>query len=913
MKRFSIYSLGSIMGPYTIDEMAEKEILSGETLVCPVEESGMSAWHWRPARHFPELEEAFVDAPVALVPDANSETVLPAPQQPSDNHGSSPTGEEDEREDERDSEPEDGERDDDESPETAKEADTSATDTEMQEQKDYLTTAELPSLGGGIDEENVEVATPTQWVLVSLSMLVSAIYLGWRWNYTINYSTTWSTAVSMLLFGAEFFGWFSAIFYFAQVFKVRYRGPASITSEEALPTVDIFVAIYDEPVDILYKTLVGCKAMEYPKEKLKVYVLDDGNRPEVEKAAKALDCLYLTRSSNEGAKAGNINAALPKTHGEVIVMLDCDHIPVESFLTETIGFFNDEKVAWVQLPHYFYNPDCYQKNLHLEGELEHEQDLFFRVLMPGRDAVNSAIFAGSSTLMRREAIEEIGGCRIECAIEDLHTGMELHSRGWKSVFYPKTLSAGLSPESFRGLLTQRARWTRGGVQLFFKENPLFKSGLDFAQRMHYFSSILYFLHAIPRMIFVLAPLSFLIFQMTPIMAPSWKILAYFAPHYILSYLAFSSMSRGYRNPFWSDAYEVATVFSLFSTTIQTMLRPDKLIFNVTPKGETTESRQERLDWSFVAPHIIMLGLLVVGVIIASLRFAYGDSAFDAYALSGFWATFNIVLLGAAIEVARERPQQRDSYRLRRPFKAVILSGGKEYEGKSTDLSESGMGLMLPMKAHLDIQVRVVLHGERERTELSATVMRKDWTQDGQTRVGLRFNELSIAQKRSLLRQIYTRPGGWHKEPPEIQPMVEAFTQIASSSVRPRVRRADTRPRRVWPRIHAELKCRIESGRIKIDAETVDISRTGAAVRVPAGTRVPAEANFVLHGADGRDYHFDSHVIRIPKMPKKRWQLWKNSDSSKPDDIYGIRLVKPDHMDLAKVAKPFLERASVASH
>ena len=892
MRRFWVYYYGSLKGPFSLGELPERAPLTAETLVCPEEHSGFSAWHWKPANAFPEL------IPL-LAPGTDGAAPAPAPdpaEAAAARSGLSATAP--------------GAA---EAPAAAAEAPAAdAPSGETTAIDSFLATDELPSLGGSIDEERIEVPSPQQWALVGLSLLVSTIYLTWRWKYTLNYTDTASTAISMGLWFAEAFGVFSAVLYFAQVFRCRYRGPASIPSTDALPTVDVYVAIYDEPVEILYKTLVGCKAIDYPSGKIKVYVLDDGRREEVERVAKSLDCLYLTRDTNEGAKAGNINAALPRTTGEVLLLLDCDHIPVESILTETVGFFVDSKVAWVQLPHHFYNPDCYQKNLHLEGEIEHEQDLFFRVLMPGRDSANAAIFAGSSTLMRREALEEIGGCRTECAIEDMHTGMELHSRGWKSVFYPKTLSAGLSPESFRGLLTQRARWTRGGVQLFFKENPLFKSGLSIAQRFHYFSSVLYFLNAVPRMIFVLAPLGFLIFGTSPILAETWKIAAYFLPHYVLSYLAFSVMSKGYRNPFWSDAYEVATVFSLFSTILQTMLRPDKLIFNVTPKGESTETRHERLDWSFVMPHIVMLGLLLIGVVIAVIRFAAGTNPFDACALSGFWAVINVLLLGAAIEVARERPQQRDSYRLRRPFKVEVHSRGKVYPGVSSDLSESGAGLVLDMKAHVDVNLTVVFLGDKERTELPAAVMRKEWTADGKTRLGIRFTEMGVAARRSLLRQLYTRPGGWDREPPEVQPMLEALAQIASSSVRPRVRRVHARPRRAWPRVHADLPCTIKAGGASVSAHTVDLSCTGAAIRVPHLTAVPEEGEFILVGADGREYHFDAKVIRIPVRSGAGLRFWQNAPQQE-NDIYGIRFIKPEFLDLAKAAKPFLDKSAVATH
>jgi cellulose synthase (UDP-forming) len=188
------------------------------------------------------------------------------------------------------------------------------------------------------------------------------------------------------------------------------------------PTVDVMVTVVHEPLDILKRTLVGCVNQEYPKGRFTVYVLDDGHRDEVRELATSLGCAYLRRPDRSlHAKAGNLNHALKRSSGELLALFDVDHVPVTSFLKETVGFFQDPTVAFVQTPHHFYNPDIFQRNLHLEQELKNEQALFFRMVQSGRNRHNRAFFAGSSGLFRRSPLEEIGGFQTQTISEDLYT------------------------------------------------------------------------------------------------------------------------------------------------------------------------------------------------------------------------------------------------------------------------------------------------------------------------------------------------------------------------------------------------------------------------------------------------------------------------------------------------------------
>ncbi|NNN04387.1 MAG: glycosyltransferase [Elusimicrobia bacterium] len=625
-----------------------------------------------------------------------------------------------------------------------------------------------------------------RWVLLALSAALSLRYLIWRATRTLNYDSDLSLFVSVLLLAAEGYGFVSVLLFFLQVADQSVPDAAPVEGE--LPTVDVLVPIYNEPIDILRRTLIACRALDYPRSKLTLYVLDDGGRPEVAELAALYEARYIVREKREHAKAGNQNNALRNSHGELLLLLDTDHIPVSSFLRETVGYFQrDPRLAFVQTPHHFYNPDCYQRNLILDNEVTHEQDLFFQLIQSGRNSANATVFAGSAAVFRRTALEDIGGFRVDCAIEDLHTGMELQARGWRSIYLRKTLSAGLSPEDFSGYLIQRMRWTRGGVQLFFLDNPLIKKGLNLRQRFAYLASLLYFFHAWARLVYLLAPLSFLLLNINPIVASPWVLLWYFLPHYAASHFIFNRISREYRSPFWSDVYETASVFALACASLAAMFRPETVVFNVTPKG-LKDGPRSNLPRVHVLPHIVLLALLVAGLVKATYHFAGRTMALDAYALSGIWTVFNFILVAAAVEAARQLPRRRTATRLERDLPVALYIGDEPVLGRTLDLSETGSLISLPGRHRLPARVVVKIGEGRAAAILAAEVRRSRWGKDGATAVGLKFGPASRFERELIVRLLFCRPDSWDLVRRPDTHSAAALGHIASSALRKRLRR-----------------------------------------------------------------------------------------------------------------------------
>ena len=166
----------------------------------------------------------------------------------------------------------------------------------------------------------------------------------------------------------------------------------------------------------------------------------------------------------------------------------------------------------LQTPHHFYSPDPFERNLGQFRVIPNEGELFYGIVQDGNDFWNAAFFCGSCAVLRREALDEIGGIAAETVTEDAHTSLRMQTRGWNTAYINIPQAAGLATERLSAHVKQRIRWARGMVQILRMDNPLFAPGLKLAQRLCYFNAMTHFLYALPRLIFLTAPLIYLMLR-----------------------------------------------------------------------------------------------------------------------------------------------------------------------------------------------------------------------------------------------------------------------------------------------------------------------------------------------------------------------------------------------------------------
>ena len=368
-------------------------------------------------------------------------------------------------------------------------------------------------------------------------------------------------------------------------------------------SIDVIIPTINENYEMIEITLRHCIDMYYSH---KTWLLDDGNRSEMKSLAEKLGVGYMTREENIGAKAGNLNHGMRNTYGELIAVFDADFRPEKDFLNRLVGYFYDKKVAIVQTPQFYYNTDSFQHRRLFSNQIYSEQDTFMHLVLPARNNWNSAYWIGTNALMRREAIESIGGFPIDCVTEDVLTSMYLHGKGWKTVYVDEALAYGFAPANISQYFVQRLRWAKGAFQILRTHNPLFQKGLSLMQRLFYFSSVSHFFEGGLRIVYYLFPALFFLFGIVPIY-PSSLVITGMLLYFVISRLILEQITKRRTNMMMDDIYSVIRSF-IYLIAIPALFFGKNIRFMVTPKdGKNTIKLQE-----FIGP-VIIFGLNLAAI------------------------------------------------------------------------------------------------------------------------------------------------------------------------------------------------------------------------------------------------------------------------------------------------------------
>lgn len=587
-------------------------------------------------------------------------------------------------------------------------------------------------------------------VISIIAIVYFLFYLWWRATYTLNPAYP---VFSWVLWAAEAFGVFAYI-----LFAYITKNITPIRSFVPPPTgvnVDVFVPTYNEPEEILEATLVGCSKIAYPHT---TYLLDDGNRAEVKRLAERLGANYIARPTHEFAKAGNINYALQQSSGQFIIILDADMVPQPNFIERTLGYFDDDELALIQLPQEFYNKDSIQHAD--ESSTWHEQSLFFRVIQPGKNYTNSAFWCGSPSMVRRSALASVNGVATETITEDIHTTVRLHSLGWKTLYINEPLAFGIAPQTIQSFLLQRLRWAQGTMQLYSsKECPLWIKGLTLRQRLSYFSSFLAYLEAFQKLVLLLIPVMILAFDAFPMRVKIDVFLMVWIPFFLLNYFANQVGGRGYFNYFKTEKYNLLKMMIFIQSTLTLFVRKP-LKFKVTPK--TVDNSVYQKERHSLRLYIVLFGLLVVSMLYAVVKVTFLHDeriAVDALLIAFFWAGYNSTIIVMALHEIFTKRHERLQYRFKVDLKGWICSDCKQNIAtpvKITDLSTGGCRFVFDGEVPevRDWQLRVSLPGSGEVMLPVAMLTFKKKLADGKSEAGCRFGELSVETRDALFAYLF---------------------------------------------------------------------------------------------------------------------------------------------------------------
>ena len=605
---------------------------------------------------------------------------------------------------------------------------------------------------------------PPDWLRlpVGLAFLVLQIaYLAFRLFATLCLDTPANAVVSILFFVSELFIHFRIALGNLSLLRLTDRASEAddsqraVRSGEYLPSVDVFVPTYSEPVEMLRRTIIGCQAMEYPHKT--IYLLDDQRRPAMRALARELGCEYFDRPDNRHAKAGNLNHALPRTRGEFIICFDADFVPCRTFIERTVGFFRDPEVAMVQTPQNFFNEDAVTRNLGLEKSLEDEQRLFFRTLQPGRDSMNAVVCHGSCFIVRRSALEAIGGVPTETITEDWATSIKLQAAGYKIRYLNEALSAGMSADKCGEFVQQRSRWAQGTLQaLFASTNPLTVPGLNWKQRLMHFSGIVYYLGSLSSLFNLLAPLLFLFFGAHLLSMTIAEMIFYRLPFTVGFYLLYSWLTCGTRSALWTEFYEAFLAPSMGLTVLRTLVKPFGAGFRVTDK--TIRKGRFAINRRVALPFAVLLAAHLLGLAFAVLTGRHLEEP-DAFGIATYFTALNIVILWMCLLVSIDVAQPTPFVRFARQHPCLVTWEDTGVTGETICLSEGDV-VFKPARMMAGATGAAFIH--LPELELHDVPARVKAIENGAW--ALEFAHLTLEQRRILISSLFCQPRQWDRPP-----------------------------------------------------------------------------------------------------------------------------------------------------
>lgn len=685
-----------------------------------------------------------------------------------------------------------------------------------------------------------------QRVWIWLAVISMTVYILWRAICTIPDRHVYGTLAfvcGIFLLAAESISALEALMHYTDMHNMRLPEKPELP-ESWYPEVDVFIATHDESVSLLYKTVNGCKHMHYPdKNKVHIFLCDDGNRPAVAQLAKELGVGYFGLAENRDAKAGNLNNALSQTHSPCVATFDADMIPTSDFLLETVPYLflprmkkdedghwvprtedeidPDFKIGFIQSPQSFYNPDLFQYYLYSENRIPNEQDYFFREINVGRNRANAPIYAGSNTVISRQALEAVGGIATGSITEDFETGIRIQAAGYTCYAIDRVLAHGLAPRDFESLLRQRERWGRGCISSLRHTHLIFNRGLKLRAKLAYLSAFLYWFTFLRRFVYILAPILFVVFHIPVMVCGLRSLLIFWLPSFLLYNHALKVSSGKIRSYRWSNIIDTILFPYLILPILAEFLFIRLKTFHVTSKEVTEGSTPYLLG----LPHLILLMFDLLAVVLCTWELLTARNYGAVVVL--YWLLVNGFNLLMALLFVAGRRNRRSEERFRVTLPVQVESCGRALDGQTMDISENGLAVVLPDPVYLPddepVSVTITDRGSTARLRcLAASVSQAR----GGWRYGLRVHD---TEDRETYDQIvYDRH---HSMSDIMQPTVSTFSDL-SVNIRGRLGR-ERQSLRKQPRIPIGEQFPMEGGgSVMVENMNYKYVRLSGAVDLP---------------------------------------------------------------------------------
>jgi cellulose synthase (UDP-forming) len=614
-------------------------------------------------------------------------------------------------------------------------------------------------------------------VIASLTCMVCGVrYLYFRWNISMPQGQAeWQQIWAYVFLVFETATVASSLSVYTFMARVRERSSTSDSRRESpllYAPVDVFIPTYNEPQDILERTLVGAMAIEHPD--LRVWVLDDGNRAWVRELTEEMGAFYRSRIKGKHAKAGNVNNGLLEAlstgrRPRFLLLLDADFIAARHILSRTLPLFEEEDVGIVQTPQHFFNPDPIQSNLLCSSAWPDEQRFFFNYLLCSKDSWGAAFCCGTSAVFRIAALEACGGMPTATVTEDMLTSFRMLEEGYRTVFLNEQLSMGLAPEGLTEYISQRSRWCLGAIQQIYTRWSFFGSArIGMVNRLSALDGVMFWTASFAfKLMMISAPMIYWWTGTAVIDSTVDDMIYWLAPYMVSGMLFMSFLAGNTVFPIMTDVTHLLAAPTIVRTVATALVKPFGHPFKVTAKGISTDS--VTVQWRFMLP-FAFVGLATMGGMVVNMSPYSPLNATAGYGINIFWSLFNLMVLSIACAVCVELPRRRRDERFLADESAILASAEADLVCQVVDLSLGGASLSVPGGWQGSPVGHCTLLMDGGDLDVPCIPIRV--TETGHLAISF---ELDTMRRRALIRKLFT--GGYDNEIPKVRIAATLFSAV----------------------------------------------------------------------------------------------------------------------------------------
>lgn len=565
-------------------------------------------------------------------------------------------------------------------------------------------------------------------MLASLSLIASARYFDWRLSSVLNLDYTFAAVMALGLCLAELYFWIvTALGFVTKIWPLK-RASAQLPADTSKwPTVDIYIPTYSESMSAAQEATTAALALAWPTNKLTVYLLDDHPRAEMEECAKSNGVKYLVLSNAPESNAERIHLAASQTNGALIALLDCHQRPDPRLLEQTVGWFaEDLELGMIQTPNHCLAPEVSENCLSLCS-----------------DSQSKAAWA----LVRRAALMSVNGTKANLftnrsrATLNLGDGTYHHSMvGFVASNNLDIPATNIAPKQQHEQATDP----------YLVDDPFSKSALHWKQKLIALQDFLDFYYLLPLIIFLTAPLAYLLGGFDVIQATPEVLLAYFVPHILYAYFATERLDHKNRLTLWIELRETLLAWYFLVPTAFSLLRT-KILKTQGPFSSKKAKQTEPFDRLVAWPFGFILGLSLLGVL-AGFQYLWRVDEIQVSITLMYlvWALYNLMLLAATFAVAEESRQIRQHIQRQLQHQVMLqLPSGRTMTGVTQNFPNLTLVVHLPVQTTLEVGMVIglsIFRGQKEFT-FSAQVAVKD---DQRIQLAILANSQSAYQALGIL-------------------------------------------------------------------------------------------------------------------------------------------------------------------